>query len=249
MILSPGQNKNLLATIVEFGYAEYGSALEMLAASKNTNSEKSKIGYINHALDEYRHAESVFKVLSMQIKNGVGEFDKSYIFAPQHVVTKGYVDKKSFLVEKLSNQKFIEFVYANEYLAKSSFDDLSKRIKDNESLSVISEIMRDEESHASESIDTLKEIMQDEGRHWGYAKKAHEKLYPKVNLNLAFKRELAKNRMRGLYFKNVKFLGRILSPVINFIILLFGSIVNLITIKTYTNNNINLMERDKASLI
>ena len=76
-------------------------------------------------------------------------------------VTKGYVDKKSFLVEKLSNQKFIEFVYANEYLAKSSFDKLSKRIKDNESLRVISEIMKDEESHANESIETLKEIMEE----------------------------------------------------------------------------------------
>ena len=56
MILAPGKNKDLLATLVEFGYAEYGSALEMLAAAKSTESPKAKIGYINHALDEYRHA-------------------------------------------------------------------------------------------------------------------------------------------------------------------------------------------------
>ena len=36
MILAPGKNKDLLATLVELGKAEYGSALEMLAASKST---------------------------------------------------------------------------------------------------------------------------------------------------------------------------------------------------------------------
>ena len=67
MILAPGKNKDLLATLVEFGYAEYGSALEMLAAAKSTESPKTKIGYINHALDEYRHAALIFKVLNIQI--------------------------------------------------------------------------------------------------------------------------------------------------------------------------------------
>ena len=112
MILAPGKNKDLLATLVEFGYAEYGSALEMLAAAKSTESPKAKIGYINHALDEYRHAALIFKVLNIQINQGIGEFQKSYIFAPQHVVSKGYVDKGGFLVEKLDNKKFIEFVYS-----------------------------------------------------------------------------------------------------------------------------------------
>ena len=55
MILAPESKKNLYKTLVEFGYAEYGSAIEMLAAAKKTKSSKLKIGYINHALDEYRH--------------------------------------------------------------------------------------------------------------------------------------------------------------------------------------------------
>lgn len=248
MILNPGKNKNLLATLVEFGYAEYGSALEMLEASKRTDSPKSKIGYINHALDEYRHAAAIFKVLSIQINNGVGNFEKSFIFSPQHVVSKGYVDKDSFLVEKLSNQKFIEFVYANEYLAKQSFDNLCKRIQDVESLTMITEIMEEEQSHADDSIKTLNEIMKDEGRHWGYAKKAHEKLYPKVNLDIAFKRELIKNRMRTFYFKNVKFLGLIFSPIIHTIIYLFGWVVNLIKIDIHKSDS-NLMSQDKLSLL
>lgn len=248
MILNPGKNKNLLATLVEFGYAEYGSALEMLAAAKVTDSDRSKIGYINHALDEYRHAACIFDVLNMQIKNGVGEFKKSYIFTPQHVVSKGYVDKSSFLVEKLSNQKFIEFVYANEFLAKQSFDALSQRIKDIESLNIISRIMNEEEEHANNSIESLNEIMADEGRHWGYAKKAHEKLFPNVNLEFAFKRELIKNRMRTFYFKNVKFLGRVLDPIINFVILAFGGIVHFLRVAS-DEADLNLMDQNSTSII
>ena len=40
MILTPDNNNNLLRTIVEFTYAEYGSALEMLIAAKKVNSPR-----------------------------------------------------------------------------------------------------------------------------------------------------------------------------------------------------------------
>ena len=47
MILSPEKDKgDLLGTLVEFAYAEYGSALEMLAAAKRAKSPKLKLGYI-----------------------------------------------------------------------------------------------------------------------------------------------------------------------------------------------------------
>ena len=49
MILTPQKNSNIYKTLVEFGYAEYGSALEMLAAAKKAESPRLKIGYINHA--------------------------------------------------------------------------------------------------------------------------------------------------------------------------------------------------------
>ena len=38
MILTPENDKNLILTLVEFSYAEYGSALEMLRASKMVKS-------------------------------------------------------------------------------------------------------------------------------------------------------------------------------------------------------------------
>ena len=171
MILTPEKNNDLLGTLVEFAYAEYGSALEMLAAAKRAKSPKLKLGYIRHASDEYRHTALIFKVLSNQIRKGVGKFKREYKFSPQNVILKGYVDKNGFLVEKYSLQKFVEFVYSNEYLAKESFDYLSKRIGDKESLNTLEKIMEDELHHADDSQSTLDDIMKDELVHHGMAKK------------------------------------------------------------------------------
>ena len=55
---------------------------------------------------------------------------REFKFSPQNVLLKGYVDKDGYLAEKLALKKFVEFVYSNEYLAKSSFDWLTKQITD-----------------------------------------------------------------------------------------------------------------------
>ena len=92
MILSPEKNTNLLDTLVEFSYAEYGSALEMLAAAKRAKSPKLKLGYIKHALVEYRHTLLLHEVLTNQIKRGVGKFKREYKFSPQNVlINKGNI--------------------------------------------------------------------------------------------------------------------------------------------------------------
>ena len=111
MILSPEKNNDLLGTLVEFAYAEYGSALEMLAAAKRAKSPKLKIGYIKHASDEYRHTDLIFKVLSNQIERGVGKFKREYKFSPQNVVTKGYLDKDGFLTTEY-DPKRIQYLLA-----------------------------------------------------------------------------------------------------------------------------------------
>ena len=230
MILSPEKNNDLLGTLVEFAYAEYGSALEMLAAAKRAKSPKLKIGYIKHASDEYRHTDLIFKVLSNQIERGVGKFKREYKFSPQNVVTKGYLDKDGFLVEKLSLKKFVEFVYSNEFLAKESFDYLSERIKDQKSIYTLKSIMIDELDHADDSINTLENIMKDELVHHGMAKKFYESKFPNAKLQIAFKRERIKNRLRLFYYKNLKFLNKIFDPILNFLIGCFGKIVNFISV-------------------
>ena len=247
MILTPETNRDLLGTLVEFAYAEYGSALEMLAAAKKAKSPKLKLGYIRHASDEYRHTALLFKVLSNQVRKGVGKFKRDYKFSPQNVILKGYVDKDGFLVEKLSLKKFVEFVYSNEFLAKESFDDLSKRIGDKESLKDIDKIMQDELHHADDSQATLNDIMKDELIHHGMAKKFYETKFPESKLKKAFKREKMKNKLRLFYFKNAKFLNKIFDPIMNFLITCFGKIVNLIN--TPKNDNQNLMLKNSKSVV
>jgi hypothetical protein len=247
MILAPENNKNLFKTLVEFGYAEYGSALEMLAAAKKAKSPRLKVGYINHALDEYRHSALIFKVLNNEIKRNKSYFEKEYKFSPQNVVTKGYVDKNGFLIEKLNLKKFVEFIYSNEFLAKKSFEDLIKRISNSESLDILNKIAAEEEDHADFSMNKLNEIMVEEDRHWGFAKLFYNKKFPNADLNLAFKKEKFKNKMRLFYFKNLIFLNKIFDPIINFFILIFGSVAKLL--KTTSNENQNLMKINSNSIL
>ena len=147
MFLVPDKKSSLYNTLVEFAYAEYGSALEMLAAAKKADSPRLKVGYINHALDEYRHSKLIFDVLNNEVKRNNDYFNKDFRFTPQNVVLKGYVDKKSFLVEKLKLKNFVEFVYTNEFLAKDSFDNLIKRIENSDSLKILKQISKEEEGH------------------------------------------------------------------------------------------------------
>jgi rubrerythrin len=247
MILAPGKNKSLFKTLVEFGYAEYGSALEMLAAAKKAKSPRMKIGYINHALDEYRHSALIFKVLDNEIKRNNSYFEKEYKFSPQNVVTKGYVDKSGFLIEKLNLKKFVEFIYSNEFLAKQSFEDLIKRISNSESLNILNKIVAEEEQHADYSMDKLNEIMVEEDRHWGFAKMFYNKKFPNADLNFAFKKEKIKNKLRLFYFKNLLLLNKIFDPIINFFILIFGSVAKLL--KATSNENQNLMKINSNSIL
>ena len=247
MILTPDKNGDLLGTLVEFAYAEYGSALEMLAAAKKAKSPKLKLGYIRHASDEYRHTALIFKVLSNQIRKGVGSFKREYKFSPQNVVLKGYVDKEGFLVEKFPLKKFVEFVYSNEFLAKESFDYLSKRVGDAESLKTLKKIMEDELHHADDSQSTLNAIMKDELIHHGMAKKFYEAKFPEAKLQRAFRREMLKNKFRVFYYKNVKFLNKIFDPILNFLISSFGKIVNLISIPSKEKEN--LMSNNSNSAV
>mgnify|MGYP001434395579 FL=1 len=239
MILSPDKNnQDLLGTIVEYAYAEYGSALEMLAAAKRAKSPKLKIGYIRHALDEYRHAGLLFQVLSNQVQKGVGKFRREYKFSPQNVIHKGYVDKEGYLIEKFPLKKFVEFVYSNEYLAKESFDYLSKRISDAKSVETLKDIMEDELGHADDSEETLEAIQKDELVHHGMAKKFYEAKFPNARLQIAFKREKMKNKFRMFYYKNLRFLNKIFDPILNFIINCFGKIVNLISVPDKEKRNL-----------
>lgn len=247
MFLVPDNKSNLYSTLVEFAYAEYGSALEMLAAAKKVDSPRLKVGYINHSLDEYRHSNLIFEVLNNEVKKNKDYFNKEFRFTPQNVVLKGYVDKKNFLVEKLKLKNFVEFVYTNEFLAKDSFDNLIKRIKNIDSIKILKKISEEEEGHANYSIETLNKIMIEEDRHWTFAKLFYDKKFPDSNLSVAFKKEKFKNKLRMFYHKNFLLLNKIFDPIINTLIAIFGYIT--VYLKSNTTLNKNLMSISDKSII
>ena len=141
----------------------------------------------------------------------------------------------------------MEFVYANEFLAKDSFDNLIKRIENSDSLKILKQISKEEENHADYSVETLNTIMVEEDRHWTFAKLFYDKKFPNSDLKTAFKKEKLKNKLRMLYYKNVLFLNKIFDPIINSLIFIFGYIT--IYLKPNSSNNKNLMSIDEKSII
>ena len=136
--------KSELPIFYETAHAELASALEMLAACKGTDSPNQAFGYFMHAKDEYNHARSFFKMLSNRGKRVSIEIARDFRFAAPSLITKGYISNKGFLIETMNLKDFIAFVYTNELLAKSSFENIftlvGQRTKEGvEILSIISD--------------------------------------------------------------------------------------------------------------
>ena len=87
--------------LFETAHAEFGSALEMLAACKKCDSPSTSFGYFHHAKDEYNHANTFFSILKSKTKNIDVKRARQLRFRPYSVIPKGYVSPKGFLVEFL----------------------------------------------------------------------------------------------------------------------------------------------------
>jgi len=124
---------------------------------------------------------------------------------------------------------------------------LSKRIGDAKSVETLKNIMKDELNHADDSEATLEAIQKDELVHHGMAKKFYESKFPNAKLQIAFKREKIKNRFRMFYYKNLRFLNKVFDPILNFIINIFGKVVNLISVPDKDKRN--LMSSNSNSVV
>ena len=118
------KNFSQLTVFHETAHAELASALEMLAACKVTDSPKQALGYFLHAKDEYNHARSFFKLLSQRGKRASIKTARDFRFTAPSLITNGYISNKGFLIDTMHLKDFIAFVYTNELLAKSSFENI-----------------------------------------------------------------------------------------------------------------------------
>ena len=188
-----------LPIFYETAHAELASALEMLAACKKTNSPKQALGYFMHAKDEYNHAKCFFKMLSQRGKKVSIENARKFRFTPPSLITKGYISNKGFLIDTMKLKDFIAFVYTNELLAKSSFENILNLV-----------------GPSTDEGKKISNIMTDELRHHGMAKKYFLNHYPALQpwqLMIYRFRETLQNKGRKIYDANLKFLDSILTPL------------------------------------
>ena len=224
-----------LTIFYETAHAELASALEMLAACKETDSAKQAFGYFMHAKDEYNHAKSFFKMLSIRGKKSSINTARDFRFSAPSLITKGYISTKGFLIETMQLKDFIAFVYTNELLAKSSFEKILKLV-----------------GSSTDEGEKISNIMTDELRHHGMAKKHFLNHYPALQpwqLMIYRMRETLNNKGRKIYDANLKFLDRILTPLYKAMAYIAGIIAKKLNLNEFKREGINLMNIPTNSIL
>ena len=224
-----------LPIFYETAHAELASALEMLAACKVTDSPKQAFGYFMHAKDEYSHAGSFFKMLSKRGKRVPIETARDFRFTPPSLITKGYISNKGFLIDTMNLKDFIAFVYTNELLAKSSFENILILV-----------------GQSTEEGKRILKIMTDELRHHGMAKKHFLNHYPALQpwqLMIYRTRETINNKGRKIYDANLKFLDKLLTPLYKAMAYLAGNIAKKLNLNEFKRKGKNLMNIPSNSIL
>ena len=224
-----------LPILFETAHAELASALEMLAACKETDSPKQAFGYFMHAKDEYKHAQCFFKMLSQRGMKVSLEKAREFRFTPPSLITKGYISNKGFLIDTMKLKDFIAFVYTNELLAKSSFENILNLVGSD-----------------TDEGKIINSIMMDELRHHGMAKKYFLNHYPALQpwqLIMYRFRETLQNKGRKIYDANLKFLDRILTPLYKGMAFVAGSLARKLNLYEFKRKGKNLMEISSNSIL
>ena len=220
---------------VETAYAEYGSALEMLAACKLAEKSSHAYGYFEHAKDEYNHTKIFLELLAKRSLTLPTKLAKKFRFNQAGLVAKGYVSKDGYLIERMNTKDFVAYVYTNELLAKESFSKILKLV-----------------GFDSEDGKKISLIMKDELRHHGMAKEYFLKYFPKLQpwqlLFYQFK-ETINNKGRKLYRQNLLFLEKIFYPIYLILIYIAGNLLKFLDMNQFKRKNINLMDISPTSML
>ena len=224
-----------LPVFYETAHAELASALEMLAACKGADSPNHAFGYFMHAKDEYNHARSFFKMLSIRGKRASIETARDFRFTPPSLITKGYISNKGFLIDTMKLKDFIAFVYTNELLAKSSFENILILV-----------------GRSTQEGKMISNIMEDELRHHGMAEKYFLNHYPALQpwqLMIYRTRETLNNKGRKIYDANLKFLDRLLNPLYKTMAYLAGTFAKKLNLNEFKRKGKNLMNISSNSVL
>ena len=106
---------------LDFALAEFSSAIEMLQAAKLVESKALGKGFVNHALDEYRHTEFFRRLLKSSNTTEL-KFD------PRLSIALGFINPEKFLFEANDLMQFTAFVAINEASALRMFSKIRPAI-------------------------------------------------------------------------------------------------------------------------
>ena len=138
---------------LDFALAEFSSAIEMLHAAKLVESKSLARGFVNHALDEYRHTEFFKRLINTGMSDGLR-------FDPRLSIALNFVNPEKFLFEVNSLERFTAFVAINEASALRLFSKIRPVVGStgNDIKNEIDEIIDEEATHLREFTKTCGEI-------------------------------------------------------------------------------------------
>ena len=214
----------------------------MLQAAKRRDEDdvQMTMGFIRHALDEYKHTE-IFLSLLMQIKT-----NNKLRFLPKLVIDKGYINPKRFLFEKLNLNRFAIFIGVNEKLAYKIFGKLKKKLVSPDVMKSIN-VKLDSDEYIEIIENSFDIILSDEKRHAEYAFKHCERNVKSFNRKLYIIFETVSSKVRVIYAAQETVNRYIATSIHVFVIALTYLMRNFVVIPT--RNNKNLLDEGKPLLM
>jgi hypothetical protein len=139
--------------LFEFGLAEHGSWLDLMAAARLSPSPERRALYLRHALDEGRHRR-MFARRSSELREQEGR-------PPLGMPRADFED----LFERLGERRFLAFIHLGERRGRAQFEtyrDWFRARGDDKSASLFEAILEDEQRHESYSRQLLVELCGDD---------------------------------------------------------------------------------------
>ena len=175
---------------LDFALAEFSSAIEMLQAAKLVESKSLARGFVNHALDEYRHTEFFKQLINTDMSDGLR-------FDPRLSIALNFVNPEKYLFEANSLERFTAFVAINEASALRLFSKIRPVIgsANDDIKNEIDTIIDEEATHLREFTKTSDEngeysdsfvyemLLLDEERHASLADGFLEGMHHHVDVN------------------------------------------------------------------
>lgn len=224
VIIKNKKNSQSLSSFLDFAFAEFSSAIEMLQAAKMTDNKKLARGFLNHSLDEFKHTNFFLECLNnLKIKSKVR---KNLKFDTKLVYSLGFINKDYFLFEKYSLSQFCVFIMINESQALKLFTQIKKMnvIKNIDDKKSLQNIILEEKKHLKEAKknnlldEQYSELLEDEKRHVSLSDNFSKKINKFNKYKVLSIKFLIQNKFRHFVSKNV-YINSIINYVISLIII------------------------------